>query len=529
MANKNKSRVRRSQILKEAKRKGYAGSRSVTKATSESESVSRLRMGEMGSLAMSQITEDYSKMMEVELRWPNMISTVECMKQDATVSAALDSKYTFVEKAFKDFKVLHSDKAESKEAAAFVEHCLKGMDGTLRQFARNAATFNEYGFSIFEKVYEKIKTGEYAGRFRIARLGFRPQASLSRQAPFLFGKESNLVVGIRQSLSAFKTNENLFTSMNYITEITSHPNALGAKVIPANKLMIMSFGGTDSNPMGVSPLVGCYRAFREKVLIENLEVIGATKDLGGIIELKIPSSILNKAAIDKNSPEAEMVEGLMQDAANAHAGEQAFFMLPSDMKENAPAFSMTLKGIEGSGKQYSTSALISERKKSILDRFGAGFMNVGNDKGGSYNLSESKQTIHSHFVQRDIEIIVECINENLIPQLLAMNDIRLPQADMPRIKSGLISEVDMEEFSKFVQRIGAVGYLPKVPQVINKILEVGGFDGYRVDDDMSLEDLLKILGEDTSRSGDGMKQGTSGNGTGKNSSARDNSASNLDN
>lgn len=93
MANKNKSRVRRSQILKEAKRKGYAGSRSVTKATSEGESVSRLRMGEMGSLAMSQITEDSSKMMEVELRWPNMISTVECMKQDATVSAALDSKY----------------------------------------------------------------------------------------------------------------------------------------------------------------------------------------------------------------------------------------------------------------------------------------------------------------------------------------------------------------------------------------------------------------------------------------------------
>lgn len=528
MSNKTNKRVRRAQILKEAKRQGYAGSASISKASSEGESVSRLRVGEMGTLAMSQITEDSSKMMEVELRWPQMISTVECMKQDATVSAALDSKYTFVEKAFKDFKMLHSDNPASKEASDFVEFCLKGMDGTLRQFARNAATFNEYGFSIFEKVYEKISTGEYAGRFRIAKLGFRPQASLSHTAPFIFGKESRIVTAIRQSLSAFKTNESLFTSMNYITSITARPDGLSSKVIPANKLMIMSFGGTDSNPMGISPLVGCYRSFREKVLIENLEVIGATKDLGGIIELKIPSSILNKAAIDPNSPEAEMVQGLMQDAANAHAGEQAFFMLPSDMKENAPQFSMTLKGIEGSGKQYSTSALISERKKSILDRFGAGFLNVGNEKQGSYNLSESKQTIHSHFVQRDIEIIVECINENLIPQLLAMNDIRLPQKDMPRIKSGLISEVDMEEFSKFVQRTGAVGYLPKVPAVINKILEVGGFD-YRVDDDMSLEDLLNILGEDTSRSGDGMKQGTTGNGTGKNSSARDNSTSNLDN
>ena len=83
----------------------------------------------------------------------------------------------------------------------------------------------------------------------------------------------------------------------------------------------------------------------------------------------------------------------------------------------------------------------------------------------------------------------------------------------------------MESFSKFVQRIGAVGYLPKTPTVINKILEVGGFDE-EIPENTSQEELLKILGEDTSRSGDGMKQGTSGNGTSK---VRDNSVSNLDN
>ena len=262
-------------------------------------------------------------------------------------------------------------------------------------------------------------------------------------------------------------------TLNIIRKLTNGDDVF----IPVNKLMIMSLGGTESNPAGVSPLVGCYRAFREKILIENLETIGASKDLGGIIELKIPSQILNKAAIDPTSPEAAMVQGLMADAANAHAGEQAYFILPSDLNnQGGKQYEMSLKGIDGAGKQYSTQELVNSRKKAILDRFGAGFINLGNDGQGSYNLSESKQTIHGHFVQRDIDIIVEAFNKNLIPQLLALNDIRLSDEDMPRLKPGLIQEVDMEGFSKFVQRIGAVGYLPKTPTVINKILEVGGFD-----------------------------------------------------
>lgn len=512
------------------RRKVNVAKANIVKASNETDSVSRLRMTEMGTLALSQIRADSEVMKAIELQWPNFLATVECMKEDATVAIALDSKYTFVEKSFNNFKVLHNEKnPASVDAAKFIEFCLKNMDGqTLRQFARSAATFNEYGFSVFEKLYTTVTTGEYTGRFKIKQLAFRPQASLARVNPFVFGDKSRSMTGVKQQLNAFANVTRLGGAFADLLSVAPLASQTGALFIPVEKLMVMNIGGTDATPMGVSPLVGCYRAFREKVLIENLETIGATKDLGGVIELKIPSQILNKANMDPTSPEAVMVRGLMNDAANAHAGEQSFFLLPSDTKDNAAQYSMTLKGIDGSGKQYNTQDLINSRKKSILDRFGAGFMNLGNDQQGSYNLSESKQTIHSHFVQRDIEIILECVNENLVPQLLALNGIRLSQKDMPVVKSGLISDVDMEEFSKFVQRTGAVGYLPKTPQVINKILEVGGFD-YRVDENMSQDDLLDILGDVTSRSGDGLEAGTSGNGTSKISGLRDNSVSNNEN
>lgn len=506
----------------------------VQKAGNESLPVSRLRVGELGSGALSQLRAESEVMKVEELRWPFFLSTVECMKQDHTVSTALDTKYVFVTKAFNDFKVLFNKSSEaSKNAAEFVEYALRNLSNqqTLRDVARSAATFNEYGFSLFEKVYRtEPAPSRYAGYITLDKIAFRPQASLSRSKPWVFDDGGRTLKGVYQSKMAFANFQNGMTQISSaLSLVTNLTSSADETFIPINKLMVMSLGGTESNPAGVSPLVGCYRAFREKILIENLETIGASKDLGGIIELKIPSQILHKASIDGNSPEAIMVQGLMADAANAHAGEQAYFILPSDMNtQGGEQYKMSLKGIDGAGKQYSTQELVNSRKKAILDRFGAGFINLGNDGQGSYNLSESKQSIHGHFVQRDIDIIVEAFNKNLIPQLLALNDIRLSDEDMPKLKPGLIQEVDMEGFSKFVQRIGAVGYLPKTPTVINKILEVGGFDE-ELAEDMSTEELMKLLGEDTSRSGDGMGAGTSGNGTGKISSKRDNSTSNLDN
>lgn len=495
----------------------------VVKATSEQLNVSRMRMSEQGTFALAKVQVDSERMKAEEIRWPNLIGTVESMKQDATVATGLDMLYTFVEKAFKDFKVIPGESEESKKAAKFIEYCLKNMEGqTLRQFARDAATFNEYGLSVVEKVYTQITVGEYVGKYKVKNLAFRPQASLSRTNPIVYNSDGSAIVGIKQSLSAF---QNYTASEIGVGGVSTRMSDV---IIPISRIMLMNTGGSSSQALGVSPLVGCYRAWREKILIENLEVVGATKDMGGVIELKIPSQILNKAAMDPSSPEADMVRGLMSDAANAHSGEQSFFMLPSDTKDNAPQYSMTLKGIDGMGKQYSTAQLISDRKKSILDRLGAGFINVGNDKGGSYNLSESKQTIHTQFVQRVNEIILEALNENLLPQLLALNDIRLPETEMPYVKAGEIVDVDMEGFSKAIQRIGAVGYLPKTPKVINRVLEVLGIDE-KIEEDISQEDLMKLLGEDTSRAGDGMTKGSSGNGTGKISASRDNSAANLDN
>lgn len=491
----------------------------VEKVGNSNVSTSRLRMSEMGTLALSQIRADADNMAPRELKWPNCVKTYYSMKQDESVSQGLNLKYMFIEKAFNTWSVVPKQKSKkSKEAADFITWCLNNMDsGTVRQMARSAATFNEYGFSILEKVFTLITDGKYAGKYKIKKLASRPQASLDCNEPFTFVDGGKEIRSINQNPSYFKNSSGVMQM--FYPDLSDR----GKIEIPINKCLIFAYNATESNPFGESPLMGCYKAWREKVLIQNYEVIAAAKDLGGVIELKIPSDVLNKAALDPSSPEYDFVQGLMRDAANAHAGEQAFFMLPSDTEAGHELYKMSLKGVEGGGKQISTTELINVRHKAILDCLGAGFLNLGNDSNGSYALSEGKQSLHAHYVERDVQTICEQINVNLIPQLLALNSMYLEDEDIPVFTAGQIDEVDLNTFSAAVQRVGATGYLPRNKEVINHVLDVFGID-WKITNETQ-EEILELVGKPTTRAGDGMESGLS-NGTGDGVQDSDASVSN---
>ena len=67
--------------------------------------------------------------------------------------------------------------------------------------------------------------------------------------------------------------------------------------------------------------------------------------------------------------------------------------------------------------------------------------------------------------------------------------------------------------------------LPAVPAVFNEVLAKGDFD-YRIDENMSQEELQAISTGNTSRSGDGMKTAGGGTGTTQFSSGGDNNLEN---
>jgi hypothetical protein len=86
-----------------------------------------------------------------------------------------------------------------------------------------------------------------------------------------------------------------------------------------------------------------------------------------------------------------------------------------------------------------------------------------------------------------------------------------------------VEGTDLETLSKAIQRVGAVGYLPKTLDVVNRILEGIGVDALPED-----TDLDEVLPESTSKSGEGMKEGLP-SGTGDATGGGDTSSNNNDN
>jgi len=72
----------------------------------------------------------------------------------------------------------------------------------------------------------------------------------------------------------------------------------------------------------------------------------------GLLVLRVPTDIINKAAEDPTSDEAKSLQNLQKNAANVHAGDQTYILLGSDTLDNGGtskySYDIELKGIDGS-------------------------------------------------------------------------------------------------------------------------------------------------------------------------------------
>lgn len=500
----------------------------VSKAGNTDQVTSRLKLGEIGTTALSTINIYTSFIKDYEIAWPRCIDTFEEMALDQDVATALRANGLFVERAFDDFEVtFNKDSKQSEDAAKFVKWCLKNMDGqTLKQAIREALTYKVHGFSVLEKVYTKVLSGEYVGKYKVKKLAARPQTTLRKSRPFKYSEDGREVLGVYQNIP----NATSFTDGNTVPLV-------GEIYIPRNKFLLFGEQITDTNPMGKSPLASLYRPWKEKTLIAEYEVVGVAKDMGGMPVLEVPAEIMNKAAEDPNSDEAYSIEVLKSQMANLHAGEQSFMIIPSDVQEQGNGikqYSIKFLGIEGSGKQFDTQTLKNERKKDIYDGFGAYVLIMGSGDGGSYNLSDNKQNLHSQFVEHDVKGCTDVLNKDFIPQLLALNGMYLSDEDMPVFVPGEVGDPDIEANSKMIQRIIAVGAVPLTPEVMNEFMSMCGIK-YQIPDEILLDEnkladfMAKFVPNSTSRSGDGMAQGTNGNGTSTAVAVDDTSSLNTEN
>lgn len=488
---------------------------------STSVEAARIRTGEVGVPYLRAQGSWIQNEMRRELAAPYNLITYDKMRTDATVGAALGTAEAFLTKALVNAKfVTNSKNPKAKEFCDYLNWNLKNLkEVSWYESCVNILSYLQYGFSWLEKVYEKNTSTKYSQfAWKLKKLAPRAQQSVNE---WKFDDENRNLVGIKQYPAS-----SLNVGYTHTLGLSMNPK----DYIKRNKFMLFSWDSKNQSPLGTSPLNACYRAWKEKTLIESMEVSGVVKGLGGILVLRVPTDHINKAASDEESDEAKTLQALQDQAALMHQGDQTYILLGSDVQgENGNGkyiYDFELKGVDGNGTNtVSTDTIISERKKAILDCFGAGFINLGNEGTGSYSLADAKTSLHAFFMEKHMFFLQSVIQNDFVRQMMELNRTFLEEDDVPVFTLNALDEVNPDEFGKLGQRLGAVGLMPLQKEFLLDFWRKCGLNTDSLEN-LPQDEVMEMLTAFTSRAGDGMSSGMN-SGTG--SSLGNNSATNSDN
>jgi hypothetical protein len=475
------------------------------KATQE---MPRFQLSEMGYNGLKISAGIIHEEMKRELQFPASIITYKQMSYDSVIAAALNYYEHMMLKAGFKFKPHPLATDEQKEYATFMQDCTEDMDHSWQDFIQEVSSMNVYGFCANEIVLRKrllAKGSKYNdGKIGIHKLPIRSQDSISS---WNYDDDQNLV-GLTQTIAKVGKQGRVLLS------------AKGDKItLPRNKFLLFRLGKKKDSPVGDSPLKGCFYSWKYKTSVEELESVGMQRDLSGVPIAWIPPQIMADDAEPSHKAQYELWQNIVR---NTHNNQQAGMVLPLMYDEitKQPLFKFELLKNDG-GKAYDTKSIKEYYCNAMLTALSADILLMGQSSTGSYALGSIKGTLSAIAIESKLKEICNVVNQHLIPLLGRLNGweaTRLPSLTVEDLEA-----VSLEEISKFVQRIGSVGYLPRTREVVNKVLDGLGLEPLA--EDVELDDVLQ---PSVSRASDGMETPLDGTRK-KQGDGTDTSAKNLDN
>ena len=474
----------------------------------KSNGVPRFQMSEMGYNGLAVSAGRINEEIKTELQFPNSIITYKQMSYDSMIASALSYYEHMMLKAKFSFLPHPLADETQKEYTSFLQECIGDMEHSWQDFIQEVSSMNTYGFCVNEIVLRKrlhSKGSKYNdGKIGIKKLPIRSQDSISK---WNYDKDQELV-SLEQTVSR------LDSSGRMALTVSGEPIT-----IPRNKFLLFRLGKKKDSPVGESPLRGCYYPWKFKTAVEELEAVGLNRDLAGVPIAWIPAQMMAKDADPELKAQYFEIQKIVR---NINNNQQAGLVMPMIYDENTkqPLVKFELLKNEG-GKAYDTTKIKDYYCKAILTALSADILLMGQSSTGSYALGNIKNTLSAIAIETKLKEICNVLNQQLIPLLAKLNGLDLSR--LPTIVIDDLESVSLEDVSKYIQRIGAVGFLPRTPDVVNKVLNILGLEDLPVD--VSLDDVLP---DKTTRSGEGMEEGLN-NGIGNNGNQEDESSNNLDN
>lgn len=324
---------------------------------------------------------------------------------DATVKASLNAVKLAIKNA--DFYVdpASADQAD-RDVADFVYDCLMHVVDW-KQFINEALTYLDFGFSVFEMVFEPRAINGQT-RLALVKLGFRKQTSITKW------QTETKEPGIQQSVDG-KTYS-----------------------IPLAKLVRFTNEQEGDNFEGVSLLRAAYKHWKIKDRLYKIDAVGHENQSLGILDITIP-----KGANEKDK------KAMKTFAMQRRANEVSHIMKPEgwtveimDMKAKS------LKEIEPS---------INHHDRQIMKNVLAAFLEMGSSgSSGSRATSEDHSRLFELSIQTVAAYLVDVIQHTVVQTLVDLNFTNRPY---PTLRVEKISDNDIPVISEAVGKLVTAGAL----------------------------------------------------------------------
>lgn len=352
--------------------------------------------GDSGSIRYAGYFQDEPNS---EWRDTNRIDNVETMRRsDGTVKGLLRAMKSPL-LAVDWYVEAVSDDPQEQEIKEFVEKNLFGMRRTWKEFLRECLTYFEFGFSVFEEIWEMRDGGE------IWLVDLEPR--------------------IQSSIQRWKTskNERGIVQLILTDEKTEHKAE-----IPIVKCLVMTNDKEGDDLTGQPVLRAAWKHFYIKDKLYRIGSIACERFGVGIPKITLP-----KGAGDAEKAAAkEMGQEL-------RSNEKSVIVLPSE------DWKVEIMTVAGGGKDSQIDNFIQHHDRMIVLSALAMFLNLGSDSTGSYALSKDQSSFFLQTENDHASYISEQITKQVIERLVILNYGK--REKYPKLCHTPLGDIDFAEFS----------------------------------------------------------------------------------
>lgn len=471
----------------------------------------RIALGSQGYNGLNIVSKQIQQEAIQKLRMPYLIKEIDEMKRDSAIASALTFYKMMIARVDWDVKVPVGASNITKERAKFIKTCMNDMEMSWFDFIQSTLSSIDYGFAINEIVYKRRTKNN--SKYDDGLIGLKSLPSRAQQThkEWKFSPEGN-------------TLEGWYQSTQYIP-VGSEYSDLRSKdkiEIPRSKFLLFRTSPENNNPEGTASLKSAWIAWRYKKAIEEEEMKGVSRDLGGLLNLAIPARYMSP---DASAAEKAVYEEFKRVTRNVANGEQSGIITPSDYdpETKQKMFSVELMTSQGS-RGYDTNKIISRYQSQMLVALFADLLQMGADGGGSFALSDNKKDLVEYAIEFRLKEIANVLNNELIPALFKMN--QWDMKELPFFQATKVTATSLDELGKFFQRTAAVGLIEADREILNILRVAVGAEEKPENEDPN----EKYLTGNSSKAGEGMATSTGGlNGTGNSVSGQNNSDNNSEN